>query len=49
MANGRFVGSIPYGPYHPLYLKDQQMKLIEQRDKNEIQKTVEPIKEHAAN
>ena len=30
MANGRFVGSIPYGPYHPMYLKDHQMKLIQQ-------------------
>lgn len=30
VANGRFVGSIPYGPYHPLYMKDQKMQLIQQ-------------------
>ena len=29
-ANGRFVGTIPVGPYHPMYLKDQQDKIIQQ-------------------
>jgi len=29
-ANGRFVGSIPYGYYHPGYLKDQQVQLVDQ-------------------
>ena len=41
VANGRFVGSIPYGPYHPMYLQDQQMKLIQQkRDKKEVKQVV---------
>lgn len=30
-ANGRFVGSIPFGPYHPMYLKDQNAKIIQQQ------------------
>lgn len=29
-ANGRFVGTIPVGPYHPMYLKDQEDKIIQQ-------------------
>jgi len=29
-ANGRFVGSIPYGYYHPGYMKDQQLQLVDQ-------------------
>lgn len=40
VANGRFVGSIPYGPYHPLYLQDQQMKLIQQKHKHETAKNL---------
>lgn len=35
-ANGRFVGSMPFGPYHPQYLKDQQMKLIDQTPEEKI-------------
>jgi len=31
VANSRFVGSIPYGPYHPMYLKDKEIKLIQQK------------------
>jgi len=26
-ANGRFVGTVPFGPYHPLYMQDQNMKI----------------------
>jgi len=29
-ANGRFIGSMPYGYYHPGYLKDQGAQLIDQ-------------------
>jgi len=29
-ANGRFVGTIPVGPYHPMYLKDKNAKIIQQ-------------------
>jgi hypothetical protein len=29
-ANGRFIGTIPVGPYHPLYMKDQQIKIQKQ-------------------
>lgn len=29
-ANGRFIGSMPYGYYHPGYLKDQGMQVIDQ-------------------
>ncbi len=29
-ANGRFIGSMPYGYYHPGYLKDQGMQIIDQ-------------------
>ena len=29
-ANGRFIYSVPVGPYHPQHLKDQQVKLIQQ-------------------
>ena len=32
-ANGRFIGSIPYGPYHPQYLKDQNIQLVQQQKK----------------
>lgn len=30
-ANERFIYSVPYGPYHPLYLKDQETKIIQQQ------------------
>ncbi len=30
-ANGRFISSMPFGPYHPQYLKDQKMQLIQQK------------------
>lgn len=30
-ANGRFVGTVPVGPYHPLYLKDQQVQIQQQQ------------------
>lgn len=33
-ANGRFIGSMPYGYYHPGYLKDQDVQLIDQRSSN---------------
>ena len=33
-ANGRFIGSMPFGPYHPMYLKDQQIKLLQQKNKS---------------
>ncbi len=33
VANGRFIGSVPFGPYHPLYLKDQDYKIIQQKTK----------------
>mgnify|MGYP003625037828 CR=1 FL=1 len=49
MANGRFVGSIPYGPYHPMYLQDQQIKLIQQQEEKSVQKAVEPKMKQAAN
>jgi len=29
-ANGRFIGTVPVGPYHPLYLKDQKIKIQQQ-------------------
>jgi len=29
-ANGRFIGSMPYGYYHPGYLKDQDVQIIDQ-------------------
>ena len=29
-ANSRFIYSVPMGPYHPQYLKDQQVQLIQQ-------------------
>jgi len=29
-ANGRFIGTVPVGPYHPLYLKDQEVKIFQQ-------------------
>jgi hypothetical protein len=29
-ANGRFIGTVPVGPYHPLYLKDQNVKIQQQ-------------------
>ncbi|WP_445945328.1 GNA1162 family protein [Shewanella sp.] len=32
-ANQRFIYSVPYGPYHPDYLKDQQVKIIQQTTK----------------
>ena len=45
VANSRFVGSIPYGPYHPMYLKDQQMKVIQQRQN---EKPMEKVAEKAS-
>jgi len=33
-ANGRFIGSMPYGYYHPGYLKDQEVKLVDQTPEN---------------
>lgn len=29
-ANGRFIGSMPVGPYHPMHMKDQHVKLLQQ-------------------
>lgn len=29
-ANGRFIGTVPVGPYHPLYLKDQKIQIQQQ-------------------
>ena len=29
-ANGRFIGTIPLGPYHPMYLKDKEVKVLKQ-------------------
>lgn len=29
-ANGRFIGTVPVGPYHPLYMKDQDVKIFKQ-------------------
>lgn len=29
-ANGRFIGSMPVGPYHPMHMKDQHVKLLKQ-------------------
>ncbi len=29
-ANGRFIGSMPYGYYHPEYLKDQGVEIVDQ-------------------
>jgi len=34
-ANGRFIGSMPYGYYHPGYLKDQDVKIIDQTPADE--------------
>lgn len=34
-ANGRFIGSMPYGYYHPGYLKDQGMQIIDQTPEGE--------------
>jgi hypothetical protein len=34
-ANGRIVSSLPFGPYHPQYLKDQNMMIIQQKTKGE--------------
>jgi len=33
-ANGRFIGSMPYGYYHPGYLKDQEVQLLDQTPGN---------------
>lgn len=33
VANGRFIGSVPFGPYHPLYLKDREYKILQQKSK----------------
>ncbi len=32
-ANARFIYSVPVGPYHPQYLKDQDIKIIQQKTK----------------
>jgi len=37
-ANGRFIGSMPYGYYHPGYLKDQGMQIIDQTPEGESMK-----------
>jgi len=29
-ANGRFIQTLPFGPYHEYYLKDQQIKFVDQ-------------------
>jgi hypothetical protein len=29
-ANGRFIHTLPFGPYHEYYLKDQQIQLVDQ-------------------
>ncbi len=29
-ANSRFIGTVPVGPYHPLYMKDQGAKILKQ-------------------
>lgn len=34
-ANGRFIGTVPVGPYHPLYLKDQQIQIQQQVEEKE--------------
>lgn len=36
-ANGRFIGSMPFGPYHPQYLKDQKMQIIQQAPKDKTE------------
>jgi hypothetical protein len=33
-ANSRFVGTVPVGPYHPLYLKDQKVQILQQASEN---------------
>ncbi len=38
-ANGRFIGSMPVGPYHPMYMKDQQVKLLKQSKVSALDKT----------
>lgn len=30
VANYRFLGALPLGPYHPMYMQDQDWKLIDQ-------------------
>lgn len=30
-ANGRFIGTVPFGPYHPLYMTDQDMEIQQQK------------------
>ena len=29
VANYRFINTLPYGPYHPLYMKDQDMQILD--------------------
>lgn len=29
-ANGRFISTLPVGPYHPLYMQDQEVKVLKQ-------------------
>ena len=29
VANYRFINTLPYGPYHPLYMKDQDMQIVD--------------------
>lgn len=33
VANARLIGSVPVGPYHQLYLKDQDFKILDQTPK----------------
>jgi hypothetical protein len=34
-ANGKFIRSIPHGPYHPQYLTDQNIEIVQQQKKVE--------------
>ncbi|PCI52254.1 MAG: hypothetical protein COB45_13630 [Gammaproteobacteria bacterium] len=38
-ANGRFIGSMPVGPYHPMYMKDQHIRLLQQSNISGSNKT----------
>lgn len=39
-ANGRFIQTLPFGPYHQLYLKDQQIQIIDQSPPPEIEEVM---------
>lgn len=41
-ANGRFIGSMPVGPYHPMHMKDQQVKLLQQSKAADSNETKTP-------